>query len=381
MAEPWLLLALGASPFLVGLNAFALSAPGWLLTLAGGALADRKDRRLVIAVFQTIQMLCPAAIVVLLLVGAITPWIIIGLSVVVGITDALSMPSFQSIVPSIVNRDQLALGIALNTTQFSLSRMLGPAIVGVLMASVGAVACFAVSAVSYIPFVGVALWILPRRGPRHTETTPATERTTWHRIKKIWQQPHVRGALLTVFVGCLLTAPLVTFTPILIKQAFGGNATVFSIAMTAFGAGGVLGAVALLGVPSHVDRRHMSAYTAIANGIVVVLIALNPWQWGLPPLLVLASAAMTVSLTTADVVLQASAPRVVLGQTVSLYLLALSGGISLGALLTGVTVGWLGVQHALLLDGVLAVVVQLVVTRNWLRAPHGVVPDAPAAAT
>ncbi len=377
MAEPWLLLALGASPFLVGLNAFAMAAPGWLLTLAGGALADRKDRRIVIAVFQTIQMLCPAAIVVLLLVGAITPWIIIGLSVVVGITDALSMPSFQSIVPSIVNSDQLARGIALNTTQFSLSRMLGPAIAGVLMASVGAVACFAVSAVSYIPFVGVALWILPPRGPRKTAAVPG-ERKTWHRIKKIWQQPHVRGALLTVFVGCLFGAPLVTFTPVLVKQAFGGDSTVFSIAMTAFGAGGLVGAVALLGVPSHVDRRHVSAYTAIANGIVVVLIALNPWQWGLPPLLVLASAAMTISVTTADVVLQATAPRTVLGQTVSLYLLALSGGISLGALLTGVTIGWLGVQHALLLDGVLAVVLQLVLTRSWLRAPPGGVADADA---
>ncbi|MBP9087728.1 MAG: MFS transporter [Kofleriaceae bacterium] len=372
VAEPWLLLALGASPFLVGLNAFAMSAPGWLLTLAGGALADRKDRRMVIAIFQTIQMLCPAAIVVLLLLGAVTPWIIIGLSVVVGITDALSMPSFQSIVPSIVSHDQLARGIALNTTQFNLSRMLGPAIAGVLMASVGAVACFAVSAVSYIPFVGVALWILPRGVPRTTDSTPAVQHNTWRSIKQIWQQPHVRGALLTVFVGCLLGAPLVTFTPILVTQAFGGDASVFSIAMTAFGAGGLLGAVALLGVPSHVDRRHLSAYSAMMNGMIVVLIALNPWQWGLPPLLVLASATMTISLTAADVVLQATAPRVVLGQTVSLYLLALSGGISLGALLTGVTVGWLGVQPALLVDGALAVVVLLLVARTWLRAPHAV---------
>src|SRR5882672_9871515 len=102
VAEPWLLLTLGASPFLIGLDSFAMNAPVWLLTLAGGALADHSDRRRVIALFQSIQMLCPIAIVVLLITGRVQPWIIIVLSIVVGITDALSMPSFQSIVPSIV---------------------------------------------------------------------------------------------------------------------------------------------------------------------------------------------------------------------------------------------------------------------------------------
>src|ERR1017187_4219110 len=67
VAEPWLLLTLGASSFLIGLDSFAMNAPVWLLTLAGGALADRSDRRRVIALFQSIQMLCPAAIVVLLI--------------------------------------------------------------------------------------------------------------------------------------------------------------------------------------------------------------------------------------------------------------------------------------------------------------------------
>src|SRR5271170_172539 len=82
VAEPWLLLSLGASSFLIGLDSFAMNAPVWLLTLAGGALADRSDRRRVITVFQSIQMLCPAAIVVLLIVGGIRPWMIIALSLI-----------------------------------------------------------------------------------------------------------------------------------------------------------------------------------------------------------------------------------------------------------------------------------------------------------
>ncbi|HEY2152527.1 MAG TPA: MFS transporter [Vicinamibacterales bacterium] len=90
VAEPWLLLTLGASPFLIGLDSFAMDGPVWLLTLAGGLLADRSDRRRVIARFQSIQMLCPTAVVVLLATGTVRPWMIIALSAAVGITEVAS---------------------------------------------------------------------------------------------------------------------------------------------------------------------------------------------------------------------------------------------------------------------------------------------------
>ncbi len=162
VAQPWLLLSLGASPFLLGLDSFALAAPVFLLTLIGGALADARDRRRTIVLFQSVQMMCPILIVLLLLFGAVQPWMIIALSMVVGVTDGLSMPSFQSIVPTIVEKQQIPTGIALNSTQFNLSRILGPAVAGLLMAGVGAAGAFAVSAASYLPFILVAVWILPR---------------------------------------------------------------------------------------------------------------------------------------------------------------------------------------------------------------------------
>jgi hypothetical protein len=98
-----------------------------------------------------------------------------------------------------------------------------------------------------------------------------------------------------------------------------------------------------------------------------MLTALNPWFWGLPPLLVLAGAAMTVSNTAANSLLQATARPHLLGQTVSLYMLALRGGISIGALLTGALVSVLGVKEALLLDGLAAVIIQAVLARMWSR--------------
>jgi predicted MFS family arabinose efflux permease len=369
VAEPWLLLTLGASSFLVGLDSFAMNAPVWLLTLPGGALADRADRRRVIAAFQSLQMLCPAAIVALMITGRIKPWMVILLSVVVGVTDALSMPSFQSIVPSLVAREDLGRGLALNSTQFNLSRILGPAVAGLLMATVGAVACFGVSAASYLPFVGVALWILPRfTAARPGPGAPARPRAPGA-IGGILRQPHPRGALLTVLVSGVLCAPLVTFTPVLVRDVFHGGAGRFSTAVASFGAGGLLGAAALLAIAPGVDRRRLSVGASLACGAALALTALAPWPWALPPLLVVAGATMTVGNTSANTLLQATAAPRLLGQTVSLYMLAMRGGISVGALLTGVSVGLLGVQRALLVNGLLAVGLQAWLARGWLRAP------------
>ena len=167
----------------------------------------------------------------------------------------------------------------------------------------------------------------------------------------------------------MLCAPLVTFTPVLVKAVFQGGAGRFSVALVAFGAGGLLGAAGLLSIAPGVDRRRLASGFALAHGAVLVLTALNPWFWGLPPLLVLAGAAMTVSNTAANSLLQATANPRLLGRTVSLYMLAMRGGISLGALLTGAAVSLLGVQRTLLLDGVAALLVQVVLARMWFRTP------------
>jgi hypothetical protein len=109
IAEPWLLLSLGASSFLIGLDAFVQAAPAWMLILAGGILADRADRRVVITTFQAIQMMCPIILVALLLTNSVEPWMVVVLSLVVGVTDAISMPSFQTIAPSIVRHSNTAM--------------------------------------------------------------------------------------------------------------------------------------------------------------------------------------------------------------------------------------------------------------------------------
>jgi predicted MFS family arabinose efflux permease len=369
VAQPWLLLSLGASPWLLGLDSFALGGPGLLLTLVGGVLADRADRRRLIAVLQSIQMLCPLLIVGLLLHGSIQPWVIVALSLVVGVTDALSMPSFQTIVSTLVDRRQLPTGIALNTTQFNLSRILGPSLAGVLMASIGAAGAFAVSAASYLPFIAVALWILPRAAVR--AVAPAEGGGDGQLLagaRAVLAQPALRGAVLTVLVGSLLCSPLLTFCPVLVRTVFQADVAQFSLTVSAFGLGGLLGGLLLMAVDPARDRRPLASWAASGFAAVVLLSALNPWGWALPLLFVAGGLAMTAANASANAWLQSQAPAAIRGQTVSLFMLAMRGGTALGGLFTGLTVSAWGVREALALNGLLALLAVAGVRRGWLRA-------------
>jgi predicted MFS family arabinose efflux permease len=344
----------------------------------GGELADRADRRRVIAAFQSIQMLCPLAIVLLLVTGHVHAWMIVVFSLIVGITDALSMPSFQSIVPSIVDRQQVGVGVALNSTQFNLSRILGPALAGVLMSSVGIVACFALNAVSYLPFIGVALWLLPHRTSmvgRHAEQRQRIDPTG---VREVLTQRYLRGALAVVFASALMCSPLITFSPVLVKNSFQSGAGHYSAALVAFGVGGLLGAACLLGISPDVDRRRLSSGFALVYGALVAGTAIIPSVWALPILLMFAGASMTISNTAANSLLQATARPDILGRTAALYMLAIRGGSSLGAVVTGTAATLVGVQRALLLDGLAAVAIHAALAVSWSRAPRPVVETIPA---
>lgn len=365
VAQPWLMLSLTNSSFMLGLDAFAMDAPMWGLTLLGGALADRADRRRVIFWCQSIQALCPVLLVVLLLFERVNPWVIIGCSLVIGVTDALSMPSFSSIVPSIVERNQIGAGIALKSMQFNLSRIIGPAIAGVLLTAAGAAACFSVSALSYVPFVLVAWLVLPRFTPPPANS-PRTPLLVG--VKEIIAQPILRGALLTALTTGLFCSPIVTFCPVLVKEGFKAGPEFFSAALGGFGVGGVVGALALLALEGRHDRRVLSSRAGMAYGLLVLAAAVTPSVWLVPIVMVGTGVAMSFSNTQANSVLQleSGARR---GQAASLFMLSMRGGLSIGALVTGAVATGLGIRWALAINGGLAVLLHFVVGRSWRSVP------------
>ncbi len=364
LAEPWLILNLSGSSMLLGLDAFAMDAPAWILTLVGGWLADRSDRRRVIFFFQGLQALCPIILIVLVVTKTVHPWMIICLSLVVGITDALSMPAFQAVVPSLVEPNEIGRAMALNSSQFNLSRIVGPALAGWIMARYGAVGCFSANAFSYLPLL-LSVWlVLPKtKGPIDGENIGFLKH-----LKAVGRNDRRRDGLITVMATSLLCGPIVAFSPVLIRDVFHGTVAQFGMALTAFGVGGLIGALVVAASDGKAHRLKLGSYFSIAFGFVIIAIALNQSFRLLFPLLAMAGALMTMVNTTINSAIQAHTKDHLRGQIASIYMLSMRGGLSLGNLITGAVVSIAGISRYFLISGCVAVAFHLCRHILWRRA-------------
>ena len=372
VAQPWVVLSLTNSPFWVGLDSFALNAPGWLFTLWGGVLADRYDRRKIVLFFQSIQFLCVLVMVALLVEGGLKVWMLVLISFLVGLTDSLSMPAFQSIIPSLVEEKDIHKAISLNSTQFNLSRILGPAIAGVVIVRFGAVVCFSANAASYIPFFLSLYFIYPRGGlkikQKQIEERPIQQ---VKEFRDLLLNPEVSLPLLITLVNGLFCAPIIAFSAVLIKNVFHAEVGTYGGAMTAFGIGGLFGAAtSFISLPASFGGNKLASVIAILLGFVMLSVGLAHSFFFLIILLVVSGAALTASNIAVNIFLQENILDTIRGRVVSLYQLALSGGISIGALLTGFVVSESSISIALVINGSLAIVFQVWLFWKQVKAPR-----------
>jgi len=371
VAQPWVVLGLTNSPFWVGLDSFALNAPGWLFTLWGGVLADRYERRKTVLFFQVIQFLCVLVMVVLLVEGGLKVWMLVLISFLVGLTDSLSMPAFQSIIPSLVEEKDIHKAISLNSTQFNLSRILGPAIAGVVIVRFGAVVCFSANAASYIPFFLSLYFIYPRGGLKIIEKQIKEKPTQQVKeFRDLLRLPDVSLPLLTTLVNGLFCAPIIAFSSVLIKDVFHAEVGTYGGAMTAFGIGGLLGAAtSFISLPASFKGNKLASVIAVVLGFVMLSVGLTHSFPFLITLLVISGAALTASNIAVNIFLQENILNTIRGRVVSLYQLALSGGISIGALLTGFVVTQLNISTALVINGTLAIIFQVWLFWKQVKTP------------
>lgn len=368
VAEPWLVLNISGSPFLIGLDSFAMNAPFWILTLVGGVLADRKDRGLIIYFFQGTQMLCPLLIVILVATGWVKVWMIIGLSLVVGITDALSMPAFSSLIPSLVSKRDLKPALALNAIQFNLSRVVGPAIAGLVMLKYGPLWCFGANALSYVPFFLSIYWLRPLMNARQEATENDDHGPLLRSIVALVTNPTTGFALLSVFANAFFCSPIITFSPVIVKNVLHGDMEHFGGVMTAFGVGGLLGPLLILVTIDRIGSLKLSLSAAATYGLCIISASYVGTAWQLAAVLVGSGFLMTIANTSANTFLQSTADNRSRGQMASLFMLAMRGGISLGNMATGTLVSQSSIQTALLINGFLALACQTFIILRMARA-------------
>ncbi|MGY2902336.1 MFS transporter [Bradyrhizobium sp. URHC0002] len=362
----WAMTQMTSSADKVALVQTALMLPIMLIAMPAGAIADMHDRRVVAMVSLAIALVGATVLTVLAWLGLVTPNILLALCFVVGSGMALFGPAWQASVSEQVPAETLPAAVALNGISYNIARSFGPAIGGIVVATAGAVAAFAVNAVLYLPLMTVLfLWNRthePSRLPRER-----LNRAIVSGVRYIANSPSIRIVLIRTLVTGLIGGSVSALMPLVARDLLHGGAQTYGIMLGAFGMGAVFGALNIGEV-----RRRMSGEAAVracaismAGAIASVALSTNAILTAVA--LVLAGAVWMLAVALFNIGVQLSAPRWVAGRSLAAFQASIAGGIALGSWGWGHLTDIAGVEIALLVSAGLMLVSPLL--GIWLRMP------------
>jgi predicted MFS family arabinose efflux permease len=360
VAQGWLVLQLTNSPFWLGLDAFMATAPGFVFTLVGGVFADRIDRRRLLLYTQVVAGLAALALAALVATSVVNRWMVLGFSFVTGCCMSLASPSYLALTYDLVGREDLANAIALNSTQFQLSRVVGPALAGVAFRVFGLAGCFFANGLSFIAVVA-SLWMV-RMERRSNAVGPSEKRRAiWRDVAEglsyVRSRPRVSSLLLLAAVNSFFGAPYFSLVPIYARDIFHLGETGLALMMGTAGGGAFCGAllVAYLG-----DFRRKGWFVlggAILFGICITGFALSSHlMWSLTFLFGLGFA-LVCSIAITNTLLQKLVTDEMRGRVMSMFMLSFIGTMPIGTLLAGTASNHYGPQRTLAVGGLVVTIV------------------------
>lgn len=352
LALSWLVYRLTGSPFYLGLVAFAGQLPGFLIAPAAGVWADRWDRHRIVTITQLLAMAQATAIAVLVVGGWVQVWHIVALAGVLGVVQGLDIPARQALFVDLVDgdREDLANAIALNSSLFNATRLVGPSLGGLLIAVLGEGPVFAMNAASYI----AVLWALAAM--RLTPAAPVGLDVGFlERLREGFAYAHgfqpVRVLLMHLAAISLVGMPYVVLLPVFADTVLGGGPGTLGLLMSAAGLGALGGALWLAARPS---VRGLTRVIAVAGTMFGLALVAFSFSRALPlslALLVFVGAGMMVLSASTNTVLQTIVPPELRGRVMSLYTMAFMGLGTAGSLAGGAIASRLGAPAAVLLGG------------------------------
>ena len=247
VALPWLVLELGGSPLQLGLVMAFMFGPSMVLAPIGGVLADRVDKRRTLMVVNAVAMLQATMLFVLAATGVVEIWHVYVLALVAGFVNAIEMPVRQAFVAELVPRSDLVNAIALSSTSFNLSRVIGPAIAGVTIAAFGVAINFGINAVSYISVLVGLLLIDPaalHRAPRPVRF-PSVRSSLAEGLRYALATPTVLWPLVLLGGMAALAMNFQTLLPLFTRDTLGLDSGGYGALFAAMGAGSLLGSLVL----------------------------------------------------------------------------------------------------------------------------------------
>ncbi len=342
----WLMTSLAASATMVALVQAVTSLPMFLLSLPAGALADVMDRRRLLLFTQGWMLASAAALGVITLAGLITPGLLLLFTFLLGLGTALNGPAWQAIVPELVPREDLPGAVTLQSIGFNIARAAGPAVGGLLVAAAGPAATFLLNAAS---FVGV-LWVLLRWRREIRESVLPGERffgAMRTGLRYVRHAPAVRAVIVrgSTFVFC--ASALWALLPVVARTNLKQGPTGYGLLLAALGAGAVSGAFALPRLRRGNSSDGVALVAILVFALGTALLGSVHLFWLILAALFAAGGAWLSLLSSLNVALQTVVPAWVRGRALSVYMLGIFGGLSLGSALWGAVADRFGTAAAL----------------------------------
>src|SRR5215472_10669595 len=363
----WAMTQMTASADKVALVQTALMLPVMLISMPAGAIADMHDRRIVALVSLGIALTGATTLTMLAFLGLIAPNILLALCFVVGSGMALFGPAWQSSVSEQVPSETLPAAVALNGISYNIARSFGPAIGGIVVATLGAVAAFAANAVLYLPLmVALFLWkrvAQPSRLPRER-----LSRAIVSGVRYITNSPPIKIVLARTFLTGLIGGSIMALMPLVARDLLHGGAQTYGIMLGAFGMGAVIGALNIGELRKRMSGEAAIRACALAMGGAIAAVALSKEPVLTAAALVLAGAVWMAAVALFNIGVQLSAPRWVAGRSLAAFQASISGGIAIGAWGWGHLTDYAGVEMAMLTAAGLMLLSPLL--GLWLAMPR-----------
>jgi MFS family permease len=355
----WLVWDIGRSEFLLGVAHFAQMGPMLALGLLGGVVSDRVDRRSLLRNTQIVWTVATGVLALASLLGIMTiPALLLPL-IVIGVCQAFAWPSWSPFIADLVGHEKLRPAIAFNSARFNLTRIIGPALAGFLLARFGAGVCLALAAASQITLL-VALAAI-RTSPRPKVNSGPLFAAAREGIHHAWHTPTVRELIIAAAVMGVLVLPYVVFLPAYAEAILGVGPEGLGLLFTVVGLGAIAGAGA--SSTNWVATRTGAAqkvFTAI-TGIALATFALSTS----PALSILALFILGLGsiayLSTSNVTVQLAVPQAVVGRVIGIWVVVNAGTTPVGGVLLGALAERIGLPPTLAAAGIVATILSLIV--------------------
>ncbi len=357
VAQGWLIYRLSHSAFLLALDQFLGGIPILLFSLIGGVVADRAERRKILLGSQYVQMATAGTLTILVATGTVHVWHILCLSFISGLAQAFGGPAYSALIPTLVDKDDMPNAIALNSIQFNVAVMVGPALAGQALAKLGEKWCFGLNALSFLAPI-VALWIIKARFfPAKTSETMFASLKQGIRFAR--QQSSMEALIVLAFCMTSLSMPLRTYIPVFVKDIFHRGPETFGNLLSLMGLGSIIGSLSIASAGNFKNKGRIALLALMVLGASIAGFALSKSVPLSGTILIVVGASMMAVFATVTSLVQLITTNEMRGRVMSVYNVAFRGGMPMGNLLSGWLVPIFTAPRVLGVNGFLLVLLAL----------------------